>query len=245
MPLLDVVISKKLVSRDRTFCLDMAFSSTENFMVLFGPSGSGKTLTLHCIAGLITPDSGYVAVRDRMLFDSENRIDVPPRQRNIGFVFQDYALFPHLTVSKNIAFGLGGTLHWRLSGRDRARVGQMLDLFEIAHLADSFPEKLSGGQKQRVALARALITNPDLLLLDEPFSALDTLLRTRLREELVQILAGFDIPVVMITHDPEDIEVFAETLVSCEAGRVCGSRSNLKRRSFGDVKKKTSGTAAG
>jgi molybdate transport system ATP-binding protein len=218
--LIEVDIEKRLRSRGRTFFLKASFASREGFVVLFGPSGAGKTLSLQAIAGLETPDSGTIALRGNILFDSKTGINIHPQHRKIGYVFQDYALFPHLTVFDNIGFGLR---KWPkpLSSKDRLRVEDILYLFDIAHLASSLPIDLSGGQRQRAALARALIGKPDLLLLDEPFSALDTMLRVKLREELLRIKARFNVPVIMITHDPEDIRVFAETLVTYEAGRVC------------------------
>jgi molybdate transport system ATP-binding protein len=225
--LIQIDVEKELVSRGRSFRLEAAFSSEEQFVVLFGPSGSGKTLTLQSVAGLVTPDAGRIALNGRVLFDSKHGINVPSRSRGIGYLFQDYALFPHLSVAENVGFAIKKSFRWRLSRQDRRRVEELLDIFEIPHLAESFPFDLSGGQKQRVALARALIRRPDILLLDEPFSALDTLLRVRLRRELSDIQARFDIPVIMITHDPEDIETFAETLVTYEHGRVCDVRPFL------------------
>lgn len=226
-----VDIEKRLVSRGRHFHLKAAFDSDREFAVLFGPSGSGKTLTLQAVAGLVTPDAGCIALGDRTLFNAAGGVDVSARERRIGVVFQDYALFPHLTVLENVGFGLrkAGWLRKlgmrRLGRRERAEVREFLDAFEIAHLAESYPVDISGGQKQRVALARAIIRKPDLLLLDEPFSALDTPLRARLREGLLDIQARFGIPVLMITHDPEDIRVFAQTLVVYEAGAVCSKLS--------------------
>lgn len=219
--LIHVDVEKELVSRGRSFRLKAEFTSEERFVVLFGPSGSGKTLTLQSVAGLATPDAGRIALNGRVLFDSKAGVNIPSRSRGIGYLFQDYALFPHLSVAENVGFPLKKGFRWRLSKPDRRRVQEILDLFEISHLAESFPFDLSGGQKQRVALARALVCRPDILLLDEPFSALDTLLRVKLRRELSEIQARFDIPVIMITHDPEDIEAFAETLVIYESGRVC------------------------
>lgn len=218
--LIHVDVEKVLVSRGRSFRLKAELTSEEQFVVLFGPSGSGKTLTLQSVAGLVTPDAGRIVLNGRVLFDAQAGINIPSRNRGIGYLFQDYALFPHLSVAENVGFPLKKGFRWRLSKPDRRRLQEILDLFEISHLAQSFPFDLSGGQKQRVALARALVCKPDILLLDEPFSALDTLLRVKLRRELSEIQARFNIPVIMITHDPEDIEAFAETLVIYESGGV-------------------------
>ncbi len=226
--LIQVDIEKTLSSRGRSFALKAVFSSGERFVVLFGPSGSGKTLTLQSIAGLLTPDSGMIKLKENVLFDSKTGIDMHPQHRKIGYVFQDYALFPHLTVFENIGFGLRKSWPKPLTSGDRRKVGEFLDLFEIPHLSASLPSDLSGGQRQRVALARALIRNPEILLLDEPFSAMDTMLRMRLRQELLKLLACFDVPVIMITHDPEDIRTFAETLVTYDTGRVIEIRHGLK-----------------
>lgn len=219
--LIQVDITKSLFSGNgRSFSLRASFESRKRFVVLFGPSGAGKTLTFHCIAGLVTPDSGRIVLGDRVLFDSRTKLNIRPQHRNIGYVFQDYALFPHLTVSENVGFGLHKSWMQPLSRADRRKVEEFLEIFEISSLAGSFPFNLSGGQRQRVALARALIRNPELLLLDEPFTALDTLLRVKLRSELLAIQARFEVPVIVITHDPEDIRAFAETLVVYEAGGV-------------------------
>jgi molybdate transport system ATP-binding protein len=226
--LIQVDVSKMLASRGRSFTLKVAFSSEEQSVVLFGPSGAGKTLTLQSIAGLVTPDSGRIVLRDRVLYDSARGVNVSCRDRGIGYLFQDYALFPHLTVLENVGFGLRKAWPWRLSRQDRRRVLAFIENLEISHLAQSYPLDLSGGQRQRVALARALIRQPDFLLLDEPFAALDTLLRDRLRRELLDILSRFKTPLILISHDPEDIRSFAGTLVTYEAGRVCSVRSLTK-----------------
>ncbi|MBF0550055.1 MAG: ATP-binding cassette domain-containing protein [Deltaproteobacteria bacterium] len=218
--MIEIEIQKQLVSRGRSFCLDVAFASAEQFVVLFGPSGSGKTMTLQSIAGLMTPDTGRIVVRDRVLYDSTSGVNLPAKDRGIGYVFQDYALFPHLTAFDNVGFGLKKPGRRRLSPEDRDRVNEFLDIFEIAHLARSLPLDMSGGQKQRVALARALILRPDLVLLDEPFAALDTMLRKRLRKELRKLFQRFNTPIILISHDPEDIRAFADTLVAYDGGRV-------------------------
>jgi len=216
-----VDIRKTLRSFDREFELEASFSAEHDRIVVFGPSGSGKSITMQCIAGLLRPDAGRIQIGERVLFDASAGVDVPPQSRNVGFVFQDYALFPHLDVEKNVGFGLGAR-------RDaRARVEEFLSLFELTPLARSFPRNLSGGQRQRVALARALIRQPELLLLDEPLSALDPLLRERVRNELDQTQRRFRVPMLLITHDPADVETFAENLVIFDHGHVAQTL-NLK-----------------
>jgi molybdate transport system ATP-binding protein len=209
-----------LWSGRRVFSLEASFASDEDIVVLFGPSGAGKSLTLQAIAGLTRPDAGRIVVADRVLFDSARKIRIPARHRDIGYVFQDYALFPHLTVAHNVAFGLRRSWPWYLPRGDRLRLDEVLEIFELSSLRDSLPRDLSGGQRQRVALARALIRRPSLLLLDEPFSALDALLRARMRQELRRMQERFNLPVVLITHDPEDVAALAQTVVVYDAGRV-------------------------
>jgi molybdate transport system ATP-binding protein len=217
---ISVDIKKRLGSGKRIFLLDAAFASDQDVVVLFGPSGAGKTMTLRAIAGLISPDAGRIVVGERVLFDSSENIKVPARRRDVGYVFQDYALFPHLTVIQNVAFGLQRGWSWHLSLQDRLRLEEVLEIFELTAVKDSLPRDLSGGQRQRVALARALIRRPRLLLLDEPFSSLDALLRAKMRQELLKIKERFAIPVMLITHDPEDVAALAETLVVYDHGRV-------------------------
>lgn len=215
---IQVAIQKTIASGERRFELHVAFASTAKTLVLFGPSGSGKTLTLQAMAGLLAPDAGRIAVDGTVLFDAEAGVDVPARQRDIGYVFQDYALFPHLTVACNVGFGLRTS--WGMSRRDKNSIAEILEVFGLAELAANYPRHISGGQRQRVALARALILRPRLLLLDEPFSALDPMMRAQMRDEFLRVQALFDIPVVVITHDPVDVDVFAEDLVVFASGRV-------------------------
>ena len=215
-----VDINKRLWSGRRVFRLEVAFASDKDFVVLFGPSGAGKSLTLQAIAGLITPDEGRIVLGEQIFFDSHRKIRLPARYRNVGYVFQDYALFPHLTVAQNVSFGLKHGWPWYLPRGERLRLEEALEIFELTPLKYSLPRDLSGGQRQRVALARALIRRPSLLLLDEPFSSLDTLLRAKMRQELLRIKERFAIPVVLITHDPEDVAALAETVVVYENGRV-------------------------
>ncbi|MHB9073668.1 MAG: ABC transporter ATP-binding protein [Desulfobaccales bacterium] len=215
-----VDIKKRLGTGRRVFSLEVSFASDKDVVVLFGPSGAGKSLTLQAIAGLTTPDAGRIVVGERVLFDASRNLTVPARHRDIGYVFQDYAIFPHLTVAKNVAFGLKRAWPWHLSRPDRLRLEEVLEIFELAPMRDSLPRDLSGGQRQRVALARALIRRPSLLLLDEPFSALDALLRARMRQELLRVQERFNLPVILITHDPEDVAALAQTVVVYDAGRI-------------------------
>jgi molybdate transport system ATP-binding protein len=215
-----VDIRKRLHSAGREFQLSTAFTAHNDRVVVFGPSGSGKSVTIQCIAGLITPDEGIIQIDDRVLFDSSASINVPPQHRGVGYVFQDYALFPHLTVHENVAFGLRAGARARLGQTERDEVGRFLAIFELDTLAGNLPRQLSGGQRQRVALARALIRKPQVLLLDEPLSALDPMLRDRVRRELVAMQSRFGVPMIIITHDPADAEAFGEDLVVFEHGRV-------------------------
>jgi molybdate transport system ATP-binding protein len=218
--LIQVEVKKRLTAHGRVFALAADFAAASDRVVLFGPSGSGKTLTLQMLAGVVTPDAGRIIVGDRVLFDKPKNVNVLARHRAIGYVPQDYALFPHLSVADNVGFGLPSRWPWGLGPEDRRRVAEFLEIFELTDMRHSLPRDLSGGQRQRVALARALIRRPSLLLLDEPFSALDALLRGRMRQELLRVQERFNIPVIVITHDPEDVAALAQTVVVYEAGRV-------------------------
>lgn len=217
---IEVDIRKMLHSGSQIFNLNVAFVCDDDLNVIFGASGAGKSITLKAIAGLEHPDEGRIAVDGRVLFDSAGGINIPARDRNVGYLFQDYALFPHLTVEENVAFS--ETSWWRRKpGRDvRQRVRDLLELFEIEELASSHPWQLSGGQRQRVGLARALLRKPAILLLDEPFSALDPLLRIRMRQELLNTQWLFRVPLLVITHDPQDVAGLAEHLVLLRQGSV-------------------------
>lgn len=209
----------------RGFALAASFATRGRSTVLFGPSGSGKTLTLRAVAGLMTPDSGRIELDGRVLYDSAAGVDLPARERGVGLVFQDCALFPHLTVAQNVGFGLGRGLRGlcgRLDSAARTRVAELLELAGLADLAGAHPGRLSGGQRQRVALLRALAPRPSALLLDEPFSALDPLLRARMRREVRTICQRLNTPVVLITHDPDDVAEFGGSLVLYDGGRVAG-----------------------
>jgi molybdate transport system ATP-binding protein len=207
------------------FTLDAAWTAGDGVSVLFGPSGSGKTLTLQCLAGLVRPDAGRIAVDGRVLFDSAAGIHVPPQERRLGYVFQGYALFPHLTVRSNVAFGLR---RCPAAERDQ-RTAEVIERLSLRGLENRYPRELSGGQRQRVALARALATEPALVLLDEPLSALDLPLRRALRDELQAILADWRMPAVLVTHDFAEAYQLGDRVVIYEAGRVrqAGPRGDL------------------
>ena len=216
----DVAIRKTIGSGSQRFDLDVSFKSEAERLVLFGPSGAGKSLTLKAIGGLLRPDSGRVQVGGSLLFDAVRGIDMPAEKRKLGYLFQEYALFPHLTVRQNVAFSV--RKGWRNPPRNLAdaEVDRTLAALELADLADRYPDQLSGGQRQRTALARALRSAPRALLLDEPFAALDASLRRRLRAELVELQARVGIPMLLITHDDEDVAAFANDVVQIEGGRV-------------------------
>ena len=220
---LDVAIQRRLDDPRHPFALDVAFASDAGRLVLFGPSGAGKSLTLRAIAGLLRPDRGRIAVAGRSLFDAVHGVDVPARERRIGYVFQDYALFPHLTVAQNVAFGLHRGLGnpSRRTVPDAAR--RWMAALEIDGLGNRFPSQISGGQQQRVALARALAPEPALLLLDEPFAALDTALRGRLRDGLVAVQERLGLQMLVITHDPADVEALGQQVLRIRDGRLEGA----------------------
>lgn len=216
----DLHLQKQLRAADRVFSLDITLASDSQRIVLYGPSGSGKSLTLKAIAGLMRPDSGHIRVQGRSLFDSAQGIDVPVQERNVAYLFQDYALFPHLTVAQNIAFGLArGSFNLRHPAQ-HPKVRQWLQAFELEAIAHSRPAQISGGQRQRVALARALVAEPDMLLLDEPFSALDLSLRQRMRSELAELQTRLQVPMLLITHDPADVQALGQTVFELRDGRL-------------------------
>lgn len=226
-----VDIQKTVRGERRDFALRVRFETQARRTVIYGPSGSGKSLTLQAIAGLLTPDTGRIAFDNETLFDREAGIDLPARRRGFGYLFQDYALFPRLNVRQNIAFGLQSGLR-----NPRVHVGgeaveRWLQAFELTDVAAQRPTELSGGQRQRTALARALVHSPRALLLDEPFSALDPELRGRMRAELDELLQRIDIPVLMITHDTEDLAWFGDEAFYLRDGAITSAPPAPERRS--------------
>lgn len=198
------------------YTLDVAFASTHGITALLGPSGAGKTLTLRAIAGLLRPDAGRIMLRERVLFDAAQAINIPARDRQVGYVFQHYAIFPHLTVAENVAYGL----HDRPRLEREARVADMLALVGLEQHGDRRSRALSGGQLQRIALARALAPQPSLLLLDEPLAALDAPLRIRLGAELRALHERTGVPMVLVTHDPAEAARIADSVVYIDEGQV-------------------------
>lgn len=216
----DVALTRLLRQGEARFTLDVRFASDAQRLVLYGPSGAGKTQTLRMIAGISAPDGGRIALAGRVLYDRAAGLALSPQQRRLGMMFQDYALFPHLTVRQNIAFAL--CRGWRNPrAADRLpEVERWIASFGLQAVADLQPAQISGGQRQRTALARALVTQPAALLLDEPFAALDKALRRRLRQELLDLQAQIGLPMLMITHDDDDVAVLAEQVVHLDGGRV-------------------------
>lgn len=217
--MIDVRLQLAVSEARRRFELDIAFATDAPFVALYGPSGAGKSLTLQAMAGLLPVQAGHVKLDGRTLLDTTARINLAPEARGVGYLFQHYALFPHLSVRDNIAFGLTS---WRkrLKADDAARVDELIESFGLTGMAGSKPATLSGGQKQRVALARALACNPQVLLLDEPFAALHPMLRQQLRDELRAVRERWGIPAVMITHDLDDVVALANRAYLVDGGRV-------------------------
>lgn len=198
------------------FILDVAFESESGFTILFGASGAGKTTLLDCVAGLATPEKGHVAVGNRALFDSYRGVNIPTADRRMGYVLQSLALFPHMTVEQNVSYGLA---HVPRDERVR-RVTAILEAFQIAHLLRRPARQLSGGESQRVALARTLVTDPDVLLLDEPLAALDGPTKARIIGDLRNWNEAHRIPILYVTHSREEVFAFGERVIVLDAGRV-------------------------
>lgn len=222
----DIDVRRRFEHAGRRFDLQSRFVSNARRLILYGPSGAGKSQTLKVIAGLTSPDAGHVRLSGRTLVDRAAGIDVPARDRRLGYVFQDYALFPHLTVAQNVGFGLAPGARNPGRGTVAPQVHRWLTAFELGPLANHYPEQLSGGQRQRTALARALVTEPQALLLDEPFAALDTALRARLRDELSALLDRLAIPMILITHDPADVDRLGDEVLHLADGVVLPPSAN-------------------
>jgi molybdate transport system ATP-binding protein len=216
---LNVLTAEIRLQLASSFQLDCAFEVPAGFTVLFGPSGAGKTSVLDCIAGTKTPDSGKIAISGRPLFDSAHAVNLWPSQRHLAYVFQSLALFPHLSVSENVSYGL------RHASRDAAkeRSRKMLEQFGIEHLRSRAPGDLSGGERQRVALARSLVTEPRALLLDEPLAALDRTTRKKIVDDLRSWNTAQNVPILYVTHSVREALALGERVLVMEQGRVVAS----------------------
>ena len=211
---LTIQIHKSFANAGRDFTLDVGFTLARGITIIFGPSGAGKTTLLDCIAGLTTPDLGKIVVGERVFFDGETNL--PVQTRKIGYVFQDLALFPHLTVQKNVEYGLAGV---RKSER-RKKSDAILESFRIADLRERKPGEISGGERQRVALARALVTDPCVLLLDEPMAALDAATKSKIIDDLRAWNKTHGIPILYVTHNREEVFALGDRVLVLENGRI-------------------------
>lgn len=206
---LKVDIRKKF----KGFNLNISFKAKNEHLGLLGASGSGKSMTLKCIAGVETPDEGYIELNDRVLFDSTRKINLKPQDRNVGYLFQNYALFPNMSVRENIGAGL------KLPKNEKnQKVDEMIDAFHLQGLENKYPSQISGGQQQRVALARCIVYKPDILMLDEPFSALDSHLREQLQNGVLELLKLYDGDVIMVSHSMDEIYRFCKKLIIIDKG---------------------------
>lgn len=205
------------------FNVDLEYEFDSGVLVIQGESGAGKTTILNCISGLTAPDEGRISLGDRIVFDRAAGIDVPARLRNIGYLFQNYALFPNMTVRQNIIYGIKNKSEYG-DKEKREKLLQyadnVMETFGIAHLKKKHPSLISGGEKQRVALSRAIVTKPSLLLLDEPFSALDQQTKENIYGQFASFKKNFRIPTILITHDPAESEMFADSRILMKDGKI-------------------------
>lgn len=210
--LLKVDIQKEL----KEFNLEMDFELKQGCLGILGPSGCGKSMTLKSIAGIVDPDSGFISLNtgeETVYYDSNKKTNLKPQKRNVGYLFQNYALFPNMTVEENVAVGLG-------ENQDKKIVSEMIERFHLQGLEKRYPRQLSGGQQQRVALARILAYGPDVILLDEPFSAMDTVLKERLRIELIKLLDYYNGLSILVTHDRDEAFQFCDEIIVMDQGKI-------------------------
>ena len=209
-----------------TFCLKAKFEAGNETLALLGASGCGKSMTLRCIAGIVTPDRGKIILDGVTLFDSEKKINLPPQKRHTGLMFQNYALFPNMTVLQNIK---SGAKREKDSKIREDMIQSTLEQFDLKDLVDRYPHQLSGGQQQRVALARILVSNPQILLLDEPFSALDSHLRFKLEQEVRRVIRQFGKTVLLVSHDRDEVYRMSDSIAIMDSGeiQVIGPRSKV------------------
>ena len=211
-------ITIDIKKRIGNFHLDVRYQSSASRIGILGASGCGKSMTLKCIAGIEMPDEGEIVIRDRVVYSSGQKIHIRPQQRNIGYLFQNYALFPTMSVAKNIEAGLKGTKQEK-----KERVQEMIRTFRLTGLEDRLPGELSGGQQQRAALARIMAYEPEVILLDEPFSAMDMFLKEKLQQELEEMLRDYPGTVILVSHDRDEIYRFSAELLVMDQGKVVTS----------------------
>ena len=216
----DFSLQAQLAAGKKRFNLDVNCQSQARRLAIIGPSGSGKSLTLQLLAGLLTPEHGYVRIDGQTYGDTAQKIWLLPQQRQVGLMFQDYALFPHLTVAQNIAFGLQHGWHNPSNRNLTESVLLWLERMRLQHISGHYPHQISGGQKQRTALARACIARPKWLLLDEPFSALDADLRQQMRQLVGELQSELSVPMLIISHDSADTQALADEVLHMENGRL-------------------------
>lgn len=210
--MISINVTKNLLSADGPVPLSVNIAIKRNdFFTFFGSSGAGKTTTLRMLAGLTKPDKGEIVVDGVTWFNSDKKINIPVKKRNIGFVFQDYSLFPTMTVRKNLEYA---------AGKDICKINSLLDIMKLRAFEHSRPSELSGGQRQRVALARALVQSPKILLLDEPLSALDNEMRRTLQDEIFQIHRDFGLTSIIVTHDMTEIFILSNSVACFEHGKI-------------------------
>ena len=214
-----IEIQKRLESdKSGSFTLDVAFRAADGITILFGQSGSGKTTTLRAIAGIVTPDTGRISIGEEIYFDSATGVNLSIQKRRVGYVFQDYALFPHMTAEQNVAYGIKDNGVRGTSRLDRAKA--MLALFKIEHVRQRYPQNMSGGEQQRTALARALASDPAVVLLDEPLSAVDAETRSLLLDEVVLAQERVGIPFIYVTHNTAEAIRLGKQVVVLQEGIV-------------------------
>lgn len=205
------------------FAIDIEYSFDKGVLVIQGESGAGKTTILNCISGLTDPDTGSIGFNGSPVFDNEKKINIPTRARNIGYLFQNYALFPNMTVHENIIYGIKNKDEYRNITKKAELLSYseyIMDTFGIGHLRRKYPRNISGGEKQRVALSRAIVTKPSLLLLDEPFSALDQNTKEIIYKEFLSFKEVFHIPTILITHNSYESEMFADQSICIKDGKI-------------------------
>ncbi|EJO5347641.1 ABC transporter ATP-binding protein [Clostridium botulinum] len=199
------------------FDLDVKIELGKEILVIQGQSGSGKTSILDSISGIVTPDSGKIVLNDKIVYSSNENINLPIRNRNVGYVFQNYGLFPHMTVKDNVMFGIKNN---KKLGLDNTYGTHVMEVFKITHLQDRYPKEISGGEKQRVALARALAIKPNIMLMDEAFSALDCKTKETIYKEFLEFKKICDVSIILVTHDEKEAKILGDKIININNGKI-------------------------